>query len=64
MIDPKAEPIAGEHRNPYKRVDLAARRPRPSIITRKQIENNEYSVPDPEFYWCDQSGNWHLKVGI
>jgi hypothetical protein len=57
MIDPKAEPIG--NRNPYRRVDLAARR-RPRTITREEIDDNIHRVPDADLYWCDPGGNYHL----
>ena len=60
MIDPKAEPT--ENRNPYKRIDLAARRVRhhPEIITKEDIENGV--VFDETLYEYDWNpGIWRLK---
>jgi hypothetical protein len=63
MIARDAQPI--DHRPPYKRVDLAAKRARPrptkQRITREEIEDNLEPMPDPEFYDQDFYGNWNLK---
>lgn len=56
MIAPDAEPIG--NRNPYKRVDLGARR-RPRTITREEVENGA-PHPDWKYYWRDPAGNYHL----
>lgn len=56
MIDPKDKPIG--NRNPYKPVDLAARRPRhPEIITEEDYRNL-VNVPDDALYDFD----WDTKV--
>lgn len=58
MIAPDAKPIA--NRNPYKRVDLAAKR-RKTVITREDVENGE-PVPDPDLYeWWLGDMVWRLK---
>jgi hypothetical protein len=60
MIDPQAEPI--DHRPPYKRIDLARKRPTKPVITRQEIEDNLEPMPDPEFYVLDYlTDNWILK---
>lgn len=59
MIDPKAVPIG--NRNPYKRVDLAAKR-RKATITKEEILGNIEREPDPSLYdYNPYTGNWHLK---
>lgn len=59
MIDPSSDPI--DHRNPYKRVDLAARR-HPSVITQRDYDNG--MIPDESIYAYDWNDScWHLKDG-
>ena len=59
MIDPKAEPV--EHRPPYKRVDLGARRHRlPDVITEEDCQNGV--IPDEALYSYDWDNRvWRLK---
>jgi hypothetical protein len=59
MIDPKAEPIG--NRNPYGRVDLAARRHRhPETITKEDYQNGV--IPDDALYDYDWGAEiWRLK---
>ena len=58
MIDPKAEPIS--NRNPYKRIDLAARRQRPLVITEEEYQNGV--IPDEGQYTYDWvARQWRLK---
>jgi hypothetical protein len=60
MIDPKAEPIG--NRNPYKRVDLAARRRQrhPETITNADYKNGV--IPDETLYDYDWNAQiWRLK---
>jgi hypothetical protein len=57
MIDPSAEPI--DNRNPYRRVDLSARR-YPKVIT--EDDYNRGVIPDEALYVYDISDScWHLK---
>jgi len=58
MIDPKAEPIT--NRNPYRRIDLAARRERhPPVITDEDYKNGV--IPDEALYTYVYGCGWVLK---
>lgn len=58
MIAPDAKPIA--NRNPYKRVDLGARRQHPAVITKQEYERGV--IPDELLYEYDYAFEvWRLK---
>lgn len=57
VIERDAQAIG--HRSPYKRIDLGRRRRElPRTITRAEVECKE--KPDPDLYWRDPKGDWHL----
>jgi hypothetical protein len=59
MIGPDAEPI--ERRNPMRRIDLRTLG-WPKVITREQILDNIYRVPDPHYYkQCPLTERWTLR---
>jgi hypothetical protein len=58
VIARDAEPIG--NRNPYKRIDLAAKRRPPAIITQEDYDNGV--IPDEGLYTFNPyTRNWELK---
>lgn len=64
MIARDAEPIAHEHRSPYRRIDVV-HPGRKRVITDLELANSGDRTPDPAIYrYSPMQQAWLLKEGV